>query len=160
MRNFTINQRIMLMIATSVATLLLIGFVGLYVSDKESGIIKRIYDDNLTSIMSLSEARQDFMGIRVTFYRYYLATDPKVRNETESRIELYVKSVMQRLNEYEKRVNADEDRKLLENDLRNLAPYINVVSKALPKIRNNEKDAELSQLMSEGSALSIQTRQR
>lgn len=61
MKSLSIAQRIMVMIGVSVLALLLVGFVGLYVSNKETQSLKLINDDSMASIVTLGEARQAFM---------------------------------------------------------------------------------------------------
>ena len=138
--------------------LLLVGFVGLYASNVETESIEEIYQDNLKNIMALSEVRQDYMSIRTTFYRYFLASDSKVKNSAEGRLDFYINSVKQRLNEYEKTASSQEDKKFLEEDKKNLAPYLEVMGKMIHKVHSNEKDTELNQLIADAEAPSIKAR--
>ena len=55
MNNFTIARRITLMIVAAVLALLLVGFVGLTVADKGSENIRRINEESLAGIQTLSK---------------------------------------------------------------------------------------------------------
>ena len=76
MTALTISRRIILMIVTSIVALLLVGGVGLYVSNKQTVSIHQIKDDSLASIQTLGEARQAYMEYRVLVYTHLVNTDP------------------------------------------------------------------------------------
>lgn len=124
MKSLSIAQRIMVMIGVSVLALLLVGFVGLYVSNKETQSLKLINDDSMASIVTLGEARQAFMQLRVTVYNHVLANDTAGKKAADARIEEYHRDTLQHLKDYEKLLSSDDDRKLLDNDLARLNAYL------------------------------------
>lgn len=76
MGNITISKRITLMVIISIVALLLVGAVGLFVSNKQTNSIKQIKEDSLASIETLGEARQAYMELRVLVYTHLVNTDP------------------------------------------------------------------------------------
>ena len=70
MKNYTIANRIMLAIVISVLSLLVVGYVGLSVGRSSSDSIKHIDEDSLASTVTLNEARQAFMQIRLNVFAH------------------------------------------------------------------------------------------
>lgn len=160
MKSLSIAHRIMVMIGVSVFALLLVGFVGLYVSNKETQSLKLINDDSLTSIVTLGEARQAFMQLRVIVYNHVLANDAAGKKAADERIEEYHRDTLQHLKDYEKLLSSDADRKLLDNDIARLNAYFNVLHKELlPKSRRNEADAERQQILVQLADTSLKARE-
>jgi hypothetical protein len=116
MKNLTIAHRIMLTIGAAVVSLLLVGFVGLYVSNTQTENIRLIDQDSLAGISTLSEARQAFMMIRLSVTNHIGSSDPVTKKTAEDRIELNEKVARKRFDDYEKLVSSDEEKKLLESD--------------------------------------------
>ena len=56
MGNITISKRITFMVIISIIALLLVGAVGLFVSNKQTNSIKQVKEDSLASIETLGEA--------------------------------------------------------------------------------------------------------
>ena len=160
MKNFTIAHRIMLMIGTSVAALLVVGLIGLGVSNRQTDSIRQINDDSLVSVITLSEARQAFMMVRVNVYPHLLTSDAAAKKEAENKLELNEKLITQRLKDYEKQLNNDEDKKMLDADTKDIKNYLDLLhNQLLPKSRKNEHDAEREQLLSQLATLSGKARE-
>ena len=159
MKNVTIAHRIILMIGASVLSLLLIGAVGLSVSNDETESIRRVNDESLSGIMKLSEARHAFMQVRVNFLMYGLSSDAAKRQALEERLNAREKKASQLLKDYENLATNDEDRKLLADDVGSLNRFIELVnSKVLPKLRNHEDDAARD-LIEQATVLSTKTQE-
>jgi len=141
MKHLTIAHRIMLTIGAAVLSLLLVGFVGLYVSKTQTENIRLIDQDSLAGISTLSEARQAFMMIRLSVLNHVGSPDPATKKTAEEKIELYEKAARKRFEDYEKLVSNDEERKLLESDISGFNAYSDLIrNKVLPLSRNNESD--------------------
>ncbi|WP_153109923.1 methyl-accepting chemotaxis protein [Propionivibrio limicola] len=157
MKNVTIAQRILLLIATSVISLLLVGGAGLYVANKQAEGIKIIVEDSLTSIQTLGEARQMFMALRLSVYGHVMSTDPMTKLGVESMVNFNREEVEKFLKEYEKLLSNDEDKKLLEADVSSFKAYIDLVNnEVLPKSRQNDSSAG-DMVITELSALGFKT---
>ena len=142
MKNITIAQRILLLIATSVFSLLLVGGAGLYVANKQAQEMTHIVEDSLTSIQTLGEARQMFMTMRVNVYSHVMSTDPITKQGIESMLNFNREEVEKFLKEYEKLLSNDEDKKLLEEDVSSFKAYVGLVNnEILPKSRQNDSEA-------------------
>ncbi len=162
MKTLTIAHRIVLMIAASVTALLLVGGVGLYVSKSQTDSIRLITEDSIAGIVTLSEARQAFMQLRVAVYPHLLNADAAAKKDAEEKIEANQKETLRLLKDYEKFIAAgdDEDRKHLAADLASLQTYFTKLhNELLPKSRKNEPDEERSRILGEVAALSVAARE-
>jgi methyl-accepting chemotaxis protein len=159
MKNLTIAHRIMLMLAVSIASLLLVGSVGLYLSNEQTKDIKFIKSDSLGGVIELGDARQAFMMVRVRAFQHFLSSDPAVKNKAETELKAYEKVLAQRLKDYEIGLINAEDKKFLAADNASVKEYLDLLNdKVLPKSRNNEQDAERDQLLAQAGVLSAKVR--
>ena len=143
MKHLTIAHRIMLLIAFSIASLLLVGAVGLYVSNTQTDDVKLIEGDSLAGITTLSQTRQAYMMIRLSVLNHVGNPDPAAKKGLEEKIAQYEKAARQGLKDYEKLVSGSEEKALLEADVSNLNAYLDLVNKrVLPLSRNNESDTD------------------
>jgi methyl-accepting chemotaxis protein len=146
MSKLTIAHRIMLLIVVSVISLLLVGAVGLYVSDAQSEDIKRIDENSMAGIKALNAARQSYMLVRLSVLNHIRNTDPAAKKIAEDNIDLYETAVKQRLADYGKLVANDEDKKMLDNDVSSFNAYLDLVhNTTVPASRNNLPDAPETQ---------------
>lgn len=143
MNKLTITQRIMLQIGFSIVSLLLVGSVGLYVSNTQTEDIRLIDEDSLAGITTLTEARQAFMMIRLNVLNHIGNPDPAAKKVAEEKIGLYEIAAKKRLKDYEKLISNDEERKLLETDVGSFNAYLSLIhNKVLPLSRNNETETD------------------
>jgi methyl-accepting chemotaxis protein len=154
MNALTISRRIILMVVAAIIALILVGGVGLYVSDKETQNIKLITEDSLPSIETLGEARQAYMELRVGIYTHLVNTDEVAIVQVEKRIDEASQKLSKTLKDYEKMLSNDEDRKLLDQNVRDLKAYMDLmVGKVLPLSRKNDKVGARNLIVAEGTAL-------
>ena len=143
MKNVTIALRIVLMIAVSIVSLLLVGSVGLLVSNTQTQDIKRIDEDSMAGIVVLGDARQAYMMLRLSVLGHVSTPDPAAKKALEEKIEASEKALLKSLKDYEKLVSSDEEKKLLEADVANVRAYLDLVhNKIMPLSRNNESDTD------------------
>ncbi|MFT3850414.1 MAG: methyl-accepting chemotaxis protein [Propionivibrio sp.] len=149
MKNLTIAHRIVLMICVSVLSLLLVGFVGLFVSQRGSDNIKEISEGAMPRIQALGEVRHIFMEARVNMYSIFLNTDEMEMDVLEQRLGGHVGEINMKLKNYEKLIASDEDKKLLEADVANVHAYMDYFSnEIMPLLRGKENDKARDLLMS------------
>ena len=129
MKSITIAHRILLMIATSVAALLIVGFVGLSVAGKAAEGAKNLSDSTLASIQMLGSARQAFMEARVDMYILFLNNDDAETEVVEKRLQSSITALNQRLAQYKTLIVNDEDGKLLDADIANVKAYVDSYNK-------------------------------
>ena len=129
MKSITIAHRILLMIATSVAALLIVGFVGLSVAGKAAEGANKLSDSTLTSVQMLGSARQTFMEARVDMYILFLNNDDAETEKIEKRLKSTIEEVNRRLAQYAKLAANDEDRKLLDADIAHVKAYVDSYNK-------------------------------
>ena len=129
MKSITIAHRILLMIATSVAALLIVGFVGLSVASKAAEGAKTLSDSTLASIQMLVSARQAFMEARVDMYILFLNNDDAETEVVEKRLQSSITALNQRLAQYKTLIANDEDGKLLDADIANVKAYVDSYNK-------------------------------
>lgn len=158
MKNLTIAHRIIVMIVLSIASLLIVGLVGLSVANQGTASVRLIKDDSLASISTLGEARQAFMEIRVNVFAHIMNTDATAMQSIEKKLADNTQEIRKRLKDYDKLVSNAEDKKLLENDISNLEAYLNFVhGQVLPKSRKNENEAARNLAVTEGATLGAKT---
>jgi methyl-accepting chemotaxis protein len=145
MKNFTIAHRIWMMIAASVSALLLLGAIGMHVSDRETESLRLMNDGSIHSLVALSEARQAFMQIRLAAAAHTMSGEDAVMRAVEKKIDGYEENAAKIFKDYEKQLVNSQDRRLLEADVANLASYLETVrSQVFEKSRRNEKEAARS----------------
>lgn len=160
MKRLSIAQRITMLIAISVVALLAVGLVGLSVANKESESIRQINDDSLVSIRLLGEARQSYMEMRINIYRHVMSMDESRMQAIEKTLDEHVNAAMTQLQNYEKLLSGDEDKKLLEANVSNLKAYIDLLqSQLLPKSRLNDKDGANAVIVEQLAPLGDKIRQ-
>jgi methyl-accepting chemotaxis protein len=154
MNTLTISRRIILMVMTSIVALFLVGGVGLYVSSKQTENIKLITEDSLPSILTLGDARQAYMELRVGIYTHLVNTEEASIQAVEKRIEEATQTLTKSLKDYEKMLSNEQDRKLLEANASDLKAYMDLMlGKVLPLSRKNDKVGARNLIVAEGTAL-------
>ena len=136
MKTITIAHRILLMIATSVAALLIVGFVGLSVAGKAADGARTLSERTLVSVQTLGSARQAFMEARVDMYILFLNNDDTETEAVEKRLKSSIETLNQRLEQYRTQVVDDADRNLLDADIANVKAYVDSYQKdVLPHLK-------------------------
>ena len=159
MGNITISKRITLMVIISIVALLLVGAVGLFVSNKQTNSIKQIKEDSLTSIETLGEARQAYMELRVLVYTHLVNTDPATLDSLETRLKESSAKINDLLKKYGTLVSDAEDRKLLEADVDLMAKYRTLMlDRVIPLSKQNDKEGARNMIVKEGTALGASLR--
>ena len=136
MKNLTIAHRILFMIAVSIVSLLLVGAAGLYVANRGSDSIKFIKDDSLASVRAIANARQAFMQMRTIVYAHILAVDEDGKYTAAKRLDDKAAELAKILEGYQALVFEEEDKRLLEQDTRNLNLYVDAMKSKLFPLSN------------------------
>ena len=158
MSKLTIAHRIMLLIAASVISLLLVGYNGLSVGNKGADSIKKIDQDSLASIQLLGDARQAFTIARVSVYAHILAADGDAKAKVEKSLQEQFDKTLKLLKDYQKLVNDAEDKKLLDADFANMKAYADsVMLRLIPLSRSNDADGVRQEIASELVPISVKT---
>jgi methyl-accepting chemotaxis protein len=141
MKTFTIAHRIVLMIATSVLALLLVGVVGLQVADTGSESIRRIDEDSLPRIQKLADMRQAFMETRLNVALLFINRDDAGIEATAGRLLANAGELEAMFKAYEKTLASDADTMLLAADVSNVKTYLELLNaEVLPAVRHGELD--------------------
>ncbi len=150
MKSLTISTRLIMMIACAIVALIVVGAVGLIAAtDAEHGVIT-IRDDSLASIKILGNVRNEFQRSRVNMYAHALVADGAAKDEVEKSLKTIEAKIGAGLKDYEKSLSNDEDKRLLEEEKRQLAVYSKVVwEKVVPASRKESPDVTLALLRSE-----------
>ena len=158
MSKLTIAHRIMLLIAVSVISLLLVGYNGLSVGNKGADSIKKIDQDSLASIQLLGDARQAFTIVRVNVYAHILAADAQAKAKVEKTLQEQFDKTAKLLKDYEKLVSDADDKKLLDADLANMKAYADsVMIRLIPLSRANDTEGVRQEIASELVPISLKT---
>ena len=131
MKNLTIAHRIVFMIAVSILSLLLVGAAGLYVSKQGRDSVKFIKDDSLASVRTIANARQAFMQMRTIVYAHILAVDEDGKYTAAKRLDDKAAELSKILESYQTLVSDEDDKRFLEQDLRNLNVYVEAMKTKL-----------------------------
>ncbi len=159
MGNITISKRITFMVIISIVALLLVGAVGLFVSNKQTNSIKQIKEDSLASIETLGEARQAYMELRVLVYTHLVNTDPATLDSLETRLKESSAKIDDLLKKYGTLVSDAEDRKMLEADVDLMAKYRTLMlDRVIPLSKQNDKEGARNMIVKEGTALGASLR--
>lgn len=158
MKNLTIAHRILILIGIAILSLLWVGGVGLYVSNKESNNIKTINEDSIQSVDTLGKARQAFMAIRINVYAHNMMRDESTIANIEKSLSENRQTLVDMLKKYESLLSNDEDRKLLETDKAAVDNYLKVVfDQILPLSRKNEQAEAAMIITTTGAAAGRET---
>ena len=158
MKNLTIAHRILMMIGVSVLSLLLVGFVGLFVANKGTESIRQINEGAQPRIQALGEVRQIFMESRINIYALFLNTDQMEMDSLEQRLGGSIGEIDMKLKNYEKLIAGDEDKKLLEADVANVKAFMDYFSnEIMPLLRDGENEKARDLLMSKLAPLGYNT---
>ena len=158
MHKLTITHRIVLLIAASVISLLLVGYNGLSVGDKGADSIKKLEQDSLASIQLLGDARQAFTIARVTVYAHIFAIDEDAKAKVEKSLQDQFDRTLKLLKDYEKLVSDDEDKKLLEADFANMKAYADsVMAQLIPLSRANDTEGIRTEISTQLVPISAKT---
>ena len=142
MNKLTIAHRIVLLIAVSVISLLLVGYDGLSVGNKSVDSIKSINDDSLASIQLLGDARQAFTLSRVAAYAHIIAANEDAKAKVEKTLQGQFDATLKLLKDYEKLATDAEEKKLLDACLSNMKAYSDaIMSQLIPLSRANDSEA-------------------
>ena len=142
MNKLTIAQRIMLLIATAVISLLVVGYNGLSVGSKGADSLKKIDRESLASIQTLGDARQAFTLTRLAAYAHLIAADESAKSKVEKSLQEQFGVTLKLLQDYEKMVSNSEDKALLEADIANMKAYSDtVMTHLIPLSRANDSGA-------------------
>ena len=158
MKNLTIAHRILMMIGVSVLSLLLVGFVGLFVANKGTESIRQINEGAQPRIQALGEVRQIFMESRINIYALFLNTDQMEMDSLEQRLGGSIGEIDMKLKNYEKMIAGDEDKKLLDADIANVKAFMDYFSnEIMPLLRDGENEKARDLLMSKLAPLGYNT---
>ena len=158
MKNLTIAHRILMMIGVSVLSLLLVGFVGLFVANKGTESIRQINEGAQPRIQALGEVRQIFMESRINIYALFLNTDQMEMDSLEQRLGGSIGEIDMKLKNYEKLIAGDEDKKLLDADIANVKAFMDYFSnEIMPLLRDGENEKARDLLMSKLAPLGYNT---
>ena len=158
MSKLSIAHRIMLLIAASVISLLLVGYNGLSVGNKGADSIKKIDQDSLASIQLLGDARQAFTITRVAVYAHIFAANEDAKANAEKSLQEQFDKTVKLLKDYQKLVNDAEDKKLLDADFANMKAYADsVMLRLIPLSRTNDAEGIRKEIATELVPISLKT---
>jgi len=158
MNKLTIAHRIMLLIAASVIALLLVGYDGLSVGNKGAASIKNMQQDSLAGVQLMGDARQAFTIARVAVYAHVLAADEDAKANAEKMLKDQFGLISKLLKDYEKLLDNDEDKKMLDADIANLKTYEDVaVTQLIPLSRANDVEGIRKAIATELVPISAKT---
>ena len=154
-----ISTRISLMVVTSILAAILIGAVGIFVSNKEVESIRNIKEDSLISIETLGEVRQTYMELRVLVYTHLVNTDPATLKSLETRLKETYSKLESLLKKYETLAFTAEDKKMLETEVGLIKKYGDLMAvRVIALSKQNDKEGARNLIVKEGTSLGAELR--
>ena len=148
----SIAQRLILLLVTSVVSLVILTAVSLVQMGKVYDAANYSNENVVPSVLVLDKALFEFAHIRVRLYRHVLNTDTKAMAEIEKKIHEAEELVGKALKDYEPLISNDEDRKLLDDDKRSFAAYMDVVRKVLVLSTKNQNE-EATRILTDAASV-------
>ena len=154
-----ISTRISLMVVTSILAAILIGAVGIFVSNKEVESIRNIKEDSLISIETLGEVRQTYMELRVLVYTHLVNTDPATLKSLETRLKETYSKLESLLKKYETLAFTAEDKTMLETEVGLIKKYGDLMAvRVIALSKQNDKEGARNLIVKEGTSLGAELR--
>lgn len=145
--NTTIVQRLWILAAAAVISLLTISFTGMYVTHTLSQSLDEVQSNSLPSVKALLEASNSFSSLRVQLLLHVSSQDAARKEGIDAQIRAIRESLDKQLQDYEQTlIDTNEDRELLAKDRQTLQAYYQILDKVLEKSRAGA-NAEASQLI-------------
>lgn len=148
----SIAQRLILLLVTSIAALVILTVVSLVQTSKVYDAANYSNDNIVPSVLVLDKTLFEFAHIRVRLYRHVLNTDVKAMADIEKKIHEAEDLVSKALKDYESLISNDEDRKLLDEDKRSFAAYMEVVRKTVALSSKNQNE-EATRALTEAASV-------
>ena len=150
MRGITISKRLLFMIGCSILALIVAGTVGLSAAWRAGNGVLSIRDQSLASIKLLSHARNEYMTVRVNVVAHARSTEDAAKETIEKELKELDASIDRSLNEYEKLLSDDTDRKFLEAERAILQKYSKMYwDHAIELSRKKQTSASMAYLTNE-----------
>ncbi len=148
--SFSVNQRLLAIIAGAVIAVLITGLIGFFSSQQISAELKYTDENIIRSLGILSGAERDFLLIRVNAL-YHLSYDERSKKAPhEATIRRNIQEIQKRLADYEQNLIINSrDRELLQNDKQLFAIYLAALEKVLEKSNDRDREAAVVVVESE-----------
>ncbi|HLO62143.1 MAG TPA: MCP four helix bundle domain-containing protein, partial [Azonexus sp.] len=139
----SIARRLILLLAASLAALLVLTLVNLQQMNKVYQSANFANENVVPSLLVLDQALNEFAHVRVRVYRHVLNTDPKVMGDIEKKALEAAELVEKALKSYEALLANDEDRRLLDEEKRTFADYMAGTRQVLEASGRHQNDEAL-----------------
>ena len=132
MQYLGVTARVALMALVSVIMLLVLGMTGLKVINGEEGDIHDIHETSFPGILALDNARLSLMKARVNAFQAIVLREAQQTKAVEN-LKTNEADSLKHLDEYERTVSGDEDRRMLGDERQALQAYYSVINdKVMP----------------------------
>lgn len=127
----TISKRLYLLTASLIAGLVLIGVLGIAMTEKVYQAANFGNENSVPSLVVLNKAMKAFSQERVRVYRHLLTADAAKKKEFEAKVQEAIKEREDAFKEYDALVSGDQDREMLAKNRALAAEYDNEIKEAL-----------------------------
>jgi methyl-accepting chemotaxis protein len=150
MNRLSVSGRITIMVVISMLVVLLVGIIGLWVGRSEANSLHDIHDNNIPSIIVLSDARQSFTEVRVSAYKL-LSVKAAARASAAEGLHKRMDKTLKALEAYERLVSNAEDRRMLMEDKSAVQAYFDLlINKAMPLFEQGQDEAAADVVAGQG----------
>ncbi len=145
MKQLSISARLVALIASAIAALLIVGFAGLGVAYKAYDGIVLMREESLAGIKHLENVTSTFQQLRVNAYAHVTTNTAPEMLIIEQKIQTLETTLKSALKSYGAIARSDADKAMLATDVKAITDYLNVLhQKVLPLSKRSEMDAALA----------------
>ena len=148
----TIAQRLLALIATALACLLLLAGVSYLQTDKVFNTANYANENTVPSLEAINGTIIAFLQIRTRVMYHIVTLDAKQKIDTEKSLEKELQELDTSIASYERLLSDDEDRRFLEAQKATLSEYKTTIDAILAESRNYETEKALKE-MEKGRAI-------
>ncbi len=149
LKNMRIGQRLLLLIASAIAGLVIVSWLGLSKIGSVFEIANFANVNTVPALVALNQADEHFLRLRVRMGRHVITRDPMSMAETEEAIKTSQGRVDQALKDYEATLADDKDRELFAKDKAAWMDYQKMLGPILQRSREQQKDEAEALLQAE-----------
>ncbi|MFJ8457588.1 methyl-accepting chemotaxis protein [Lysinibacillus xylanilyticus] len=145
MKNLSIRKKILTLITSAVAFLLIISFDGFYYINDMAKKSSEMYDESLLPIQYISHLRSDFSDVDSYILELMITTDANRNTELQANISKSGESIRDLIIKFEDSYTGKEDeKKLLESLKSNLDGYFSTMTNIINLANKNQNEEAYS----------------
>lgn len=139
----TIAQRLIALIATSVACLALLAGTSYLQTGKVFKAANYANEKTVPSLEAINKTIIAYLQARTRIMYHIVTLDAKAKQESEKQLEAEIAQIDKELTNYERQVSDDEDQRFLETEKATFAEFKSAIEPIIAESRNYESESAL-----------------